>query len=43
MKKHLINQIVQEKLKQHPNYKNIRKLQQLLDLEIDGKEDVHEV
>jgi hypothetical protein len=43
MKRHIINQIVQEKLKRHPNYENIRKLQQLLDLEIDGNEDVHEV
>lgn len=34
MKKHLIDQIVQEKLKRRPNYKNIQKLQQLLDQEI---------
>lgn len=40
MKRIIINQIVQEKLKKNPNHRLIQKLQQLLDQEIDDLSDV---
>ena len=43
MRRIIINQIVQEKLKKNPNLRLIQKLQQLLDQEIDGDKDMHKL
>ena len=40
MRRVIINQIVQEKLKKKPNHRLIQKLQQLLDQEINDLSDV---
>ena len=42
MKRIIINQIVQEKLRKRPNHRLIQKLQQLLDQEIDDLSDMPE-
>ena len=43
MKRTIINQIVQEKLKKNPDYRLVQRLQQLLDQEINGDKDMHKM
>ena len=43
MRRVIINQIVQEKLKKNPDYRLVQRLQQLLDQEINGDKDMHKV
>jgi len=43
MRRVIINQIVQEKLKKNPDYRLVQRLQQLLDQEINGDKDMHKM
>jgi hypothetical protein len=43
MRRVIINQIVQEKLKKNPDYRMVQRLQQLLDQEINGDKDMHKM
>ena len=43
MRRNIINQIVQEKLKKNPDYRLVQRLQQLLDQEINGDKDMHKM
>jgi hypothetical protein len=43
MRRVIINQIVQEKLKKNPDYSMVQRLQQLLDQEINGDKDMHKM
>ena len=43
MRRVIINQIVQEKLKKNPDYRLVQRLQQLLDQEVNGDKDMHKM
>lgn len=43
MRRNIINQIVQEKLKKNPDYRLVQRLQQLLDQEVNGDKDMHKM